>query len=393
MRKKSFGFLAWFCSTAGALLGAGFTAPMGLDMDAPAGERTVWMGLFFLAVFLGGAIGLNLGLALDRRRRVIRSRFWLPTCLASAALLFAAGFGGQLLFMRSHEEVTIPSAADVVLLLDASSSMDSSGCSVPRTEAACQFVDSLDEDCRLQVISFASTVLDQSPMLEMDAQGKQTLKEMIAEIDSIGNTDFNAPLRQARDTLNGLGRQDCGKAVILLTDGEGDLDRDVVSEYSMDEIRVMTIRISSVPWLDTRAKKLVALAENTGGFDTQLTPGRDGSVNTDEMLEAFQKAFQSAVEVRPAVSGGFLICSEGTSGYQFLVRTATLLVCAVLFGLGYFGRFQWKMAALSGAFGVVLSLLITLFSSGVMTGVHMTCLLLGGAYVTFETDSEEVIDV
>lgn len=398
MKKRSFGLLAWLCSLAGALLGMGLTAPMGLGMDAPASERAKWMGLFFLAVFVGGFLGLNLALALDRRRKALRPRLWPVSFLLSGALLFGAGFGGQLLFMRAEEEVTTPSETDMVLLLDASGSMDAY--SVPRTEAACQFVDSLDKDCCLQVISFTCRedlpALDQSPMLEMDRQGKDVLKEMIAGIDHQGGTDFNAPLRLALDTLDKEGRRNCGKAVIMLTDGYGedmpDLDKKLTDDYLDDEVKLMTIRISDSDDLSGAPEDLVEMVEETGGFDIWLEPDRDGGVDTDDMLDAFQEAFQAVTETRPAVSDGFLTGSEETSGYQLLIRTATLLVCAVLFGLGYFGCFQRKMV-LNLLSGLVLSVLISLLGADAAAGGAMTCLLLASAYVTFEMDEGEVINV
>lgn len=398
MKKKSFGLLAWLCSVAGSLIGAGLAIQMDLDVDAPAEERTMWMGLFFVAIFVGGFLGLNLGLALDRRRKVLRPRLWPVSFLLSGALLFGAGFGGQLLFMRAEEEITIPTEVDLVLLLDASGSMDIY--TTPRTEAACQFVDSLDEDCRLQVISFTcrgdQPAMDQSPMLEMDSQGKDTLKEMIAGIDHQGGTDFNAPLRLALDTLDKEGRKKCDKAVIMLTDGYGedmpDLDEELTDDYLDDEVKLMTIRISDSNDLYGAPEALVEMAEETGGFDTWLEPNRDGSVDTDDMLDAFEEAFQAVTEMRPIDSDGFLISSEETSVYQLLVRTATLLVCAFLFGLGYFGRIQWK-AILNLILAAVLSVLISQLEVDTIIGAAMTCLMLAGAYVTFVVEEGEVIDV
>ena len=68
--------------------------------------------------------------------------------------------------MVTREEVVVSTdKVDMVLLLDASSSMDSASHDAPRTEAASQFVDAVGEDNRLQAVSFASTVLDSTDLL------------------------------------------------------------------------------------------------------------------------------------------------------------------------------------------------------------------------------------
>lgn len=142
----------------------------------------------------------------------------------------------------------------MVLLLDASGSMDMSGYSHPRTQAACQFVDSLSVDCRIQAVSFAAIVLHRSPLSDMDGSGKAVVKDFIQNVDSIGPTDFNAPLRAALDTLAQEGREGCHHAVLLLTDGEGDLSNDVIRSYQNSGVKVFTIPIgasgapSGLPW-------------------------------------------------------------------------------------------------------------------------------------------------
>ena len=50
--------------------------------------------------------------------------------------------------------------------------------------------------------------------LYMDSTGKQELKDFIASIDSIGQTDFNAPLRLAVDTLTAEARPDVNLSLI-----------------------------------------------------------------------------------------------------------------------------------------------------------------------------------
>ena len=147
-----FGVLSWIFSLAGALLGSQLVAAVYDNVNGPMEH----------ALYIGGFAGLSLSLCFGRWR-ARRPRGWLISFILCGALIFAAGAGGQALFMVTREEVVVSTdKVDMVLLLDASSSMDSAGYDAPRTEAASQFVDAVGEDNRLQAVSFASTVLDLS---------------------------------------------------------------------------------------------------------------------------------------------------------------------------------------------------------------------------------------
>lgn len=394
MNRRTFCISATLGSLVGAALFALLITPQNFDALSTAGERIFWVGGFFLAVFAGGFAGLHLTLHFSRKYKIQRSRFWIPAFLLACVLLFGIGAGGQALFMYSKEEVLVPASADMVLLLDASGSMDASGYTQPRTDAGCQFVSSLSDDNRLQAVSFAGTVLDSTSLVNMDAQGKNTLTQFIQGIDSVGATDFNAPLRQAMQTLNQYGRADCGKAVILLTDGDGDLDSDVIKTYLSSDVKVFTIRISSDSHLSPDARALADFATDTGGFDVQLTPAADGTVNAADMLKAFQDAFQATSETRVNMSKDLLVYAEQTSFWQFLLRVIVFILCAVLIGIGYFGQFSLKSSIANGVCGFVSAVLVTLLNgSSYGVCVAVICLLMTTAFVSLDMKGEDVYDV
>ena len=394
MNRKTFCISAVLGSLAGAALLALLITPRNFDALSTAGERIFWVGGFFLAVFAGGFAGLHLTLHFSRKYKIQRSRFWIPALLLACALLFAIGAGGQALFMYSKEEITVPASADMVLLLDASGSMDSYGYTQPRTDAGCQFVNSLSDDNRLQAVSFAGTVLDSTSLVNMDTQGKNTLTQFIQGIDSVGATDFNAPLRQAMQTLTQYGRADCGKAVILLTDGDGDLNSDVINMYLGSDVKVFTVRISSDTALSPDARALADFAVDTGGFDVQLKPAADGSVNAADMLKAFQDAFQATSETRVNMSKDLLVYAEQTTFWQFLLRVVVFILCAVLIGVGYFGQFSLQLGIANGACGLASAVLVTLFNgSSYGLCVAVICLLMTTAFVSLDMKGEDVYDV
>ena len=394
MNRKTFCVSATLGSLVGAVLFALLITPRNFEALSTAGERIFWVGGFFLAVFAGGFAGLHLTLHFSRKYKIQRTRLWIPAFLLACVLLFGIGAGGQALFMYSKEEVLVPASADMVLLLDASGSMDSSGYTRSRTDAGCQFVNSLSDDNRLQAVSFAGTVLDSTSLINMDTQGKNTLTQFIQGIDSVGATDFNAPLRQAMQTLSKQGRADCGKAVILLTDGDGDLDSDVIKTYVGSDVKVFTIRISSDTYLSSEAQVLADFAADTGGFDVQLTPAADGTVDAADMLKAFQDAFQATTETRVNMSKDRLVYAEQTSFWQFLLRTVVFILCAILIGIGYFGQFSLKLLVANGVCGLVSSVLVTLLNgSSYGLCVAVICLLMATAFVSLDMNGEDVYDV
>lgn len=393
MRGRKMQFGAWAGSLCGALLAAAVMAPGNWELDTSTG-LILWSGLFFLAVYLGGWIGLRVALRYNKKYMVAYPPRWAVSAILAGAMLFGIGAAGQALYMYSRETVDIPAKVDMIMLLDASGSMSEQGYELPRTDAGCQFVDSLDEDSRLQAVSFAAMVLDRSQLLVMDDSGKTALKQFITGIDSIGMTDFNNPLTEAREILHSQDREEANKAVLLLTDGEGDLDRRMVQSYLEEGIRVYSVRIDDSTSLSFRAQALADFAAATGGFDTQLIPGPDGSVDPADLLDAFQNAFQSTKEDRTAMSGNLLICSRSATVWEFVVRAVTLMLCAAAFYFGYFGQARIRPLLLHGGIGLMLAACLSAFGIAAY-GVSATqlCLTVAAGYVALELEQREEMDV
>ena len=359
------------------------------------GERALWMGAFFLVVFVLGFVALQLAMAIYKNYRVERPGLWWAAFLVTCVLIFGIGAGGQYLFMFSREEVVIPAEVDMVLLLDASGSMETGGYSGPRTDAACQFVDSLDESSRLQAVSFAGTVVDSTALLPADSANKDQLKQMIRTIDASGTTDFNEPLTLAMNTLNSQGRPNCNKAVILLTDGQSTLDSSVVDQYLNTDIRVFTIRISNVSSLTAEEQALVDFATNTKGFDAHLMPRSDGSIDTSAMLQAFKDAFDATSETNVNMRKGLIVCSqEGVTMWQFLIRVLVMVLCAVVIGFGYFRRISPAAVLSSAVMGLSAAVLVTaLDGEGIFVCTLVTVLLIETPFVFLELRREDQLNV
>ncbi len=395
MNKRKFNWFQSGVCAVGTLLALAFMEIQREVATDISEGRALWVGAFFLMVFVFGFIGLQLAIITDKKYKVERPSKWWMFFLIACVMIFGVSTVGQYLFMYSKEVVPSTSDVDMVILLDASGSMESSGYEDARTEAACKFVDSLSDDCRLQAVSFAGTIIDESQLLVMDSSGKDTIKKMISNIDAAGSTDFNEPLREAMKVLNEQGRKNCNKAVILLTDGQGNLNSQLVNDYINSDIRVFTVRISSFSGSDALSKALIKLADDTNGFDKQLVPDVNGNIYMDDMLEAFKKAFDAVSESIVSMKEDLLIyAQDGITLMQFIIRLMVMALCSIIISIGYFCRFD-RSSVISGVvMGVVTAVLVTVFEKfGYYPSAISTCFLIGTAWVFMDEQEGDVYDV
>lgn len=397
--------MAWVLSAGLAAAACILLNPGRWIPEQTALQRIIWSGIFFAALFAAGFIGLTIGLSLHRRYRIRRSVNWLPVAVLCACLIFGAGAGGQALFMRSQtERIYHPSPADVVLLLDDSSSMELKGYDLPRTEAACRFIDSLDENVRLQIVAFSGISREYAPLTVADDAGREQLKEAVRNIDLTGTTDFDQPLENAVKNLQENGRAEAGKAIILLTDGEASLSNEVYAKVKDSGILFFSVRITDEAGQSAAAAVtagdavttpdtpdlLIRLAADTGGSDTELHPGQDGSVSTDELLKAFQNAFAATTETISTVPDGLLVLTPEISPYQWVVRVITILLCAVLIAIGYFGGTRPVQIILNLVCGALFAGSIFLASGRYLIVAVCAGILLGSAIVLLQVSGDDI---
>lgn len=383
--------MTWILSAVPAFLAALVLDPGRLIPEQTQMQRILWSGGFFLLIYLAGFLGLSIGLAiLSRIRgfRVRRSGNWLLVFLLGAVLIFGAGAGGQALFMRSEAvDEYHPTPVDVVLLLDDSSSMELYGYDGARTEGTCLFVDSLDENVRVQVIAFSGLVREYLPFTTADDAGKEQIKEGVRNIDLTGLTDFDLPLTAAAQSLTENGRADCQKAILLFTDGEASLADETVQKVIGSGAKLFCVRISGSDQTDEISadmRKLADLAVQTGGADIVLEPAADGTVNAEDLLTAFQTAFAAVVETIRVVPDGLLAVSAGITTYQWIIRVITILLIAVLTGIGFFGRIRPLPLILNLVSGAAFAIAIGAAGGQYLLVAVCGGILLGSAFVVLQ---------
>ena len=314
-----------------------------LEQEMLAQEYPIlWTGACLSLPLLAGYVGSHLGNAFSRSTKILfpsAHPLRLVLCLAAA---FGLGAGGQVLYSLSWNEVS--EEVQVVFMLDGSNSMQDFQADCQ--EAASTIIDSLDEHYEVQVVSFASLVLDATDFLIMDDAGKAEAITFIETMDIVGGTNFDNAFQFARQSLEGKENP----AVIMLTDGDAPLSDDLISDYTAANIRVYTIRIENDFALAENVDKLIGFADASGGMDTFIEVDHGGSVDQKEILAAFDEAFAS--------SGGLVMADRlllaGSCPEPMFVYLAVRLIVFGLFGLAA-AYFHYGKLPAAYLFGNILS--------------------------------------
>lgn len=402
--KKRFSVIALLISAAGAALGffsGGLVAALLGNVCNYSVENVVKIitsGYCAAAAVFFGYLGLRLGLWLDAGKyRIVNPR---PMVTVAALLLaFAAGALGQTLYCLENQSYlsTVQvsgemSGAHIVLLMDESSSMNSyvDTCK----EAACAFVDELNEDFSLQFMAFSYDVKDRntSQFLPMTDKNKEVVKDVIRNAYDMGGTDFDLVLAKALDTLSDHADPDYKSVVILLTDGADYIDDSATRQtLSSDDVAFFTVRITMDDQLaqqDPAVQALIDLADE----DFVLTTGVYGDLKTGDVIKALQDAMSIAgtkqiTKWKLVLTTKSVWTGEETGIHQWIARLAMCAALSLIAALAYCGSLNLVQALINltvgAGCGVVLQLLPPV-------GIAVFLVLCMGAFVRLEEVTGDV---
>lgn len=359
--------------------------------DNPFG-RILWSGLFFSVPLLCGVAGSYLSELIHRRKfSVKRTGRRLVSVALAAVLGFGIGAGGQALYMLSITESEERQAVDLVLLLDGSGSMQDK--KEDCFQAAEDLIRGMEEENRMAAAAFAAVVLGNTDLTDMDETGKDELTEFIRGIDIVGGTDFEAPLNLAADLLLDQKAEGRRQAVILLSDGEGPVSEETEKRYISEDIALYTVRIVSDDEIRPDEQRVIDLAQNTGGSDTEIRAGEDGSVRVEELLEAFRGAVNRTGGAE--MSDRMLVYGETGKGFLWcaFIRILVCLLYAVLAGYVYYRKMNRTQLAGNLISGMILAVLIIVsgqlgLGSPLLSAVFF-CVLIFAAYATYDPEEGE----
>lgn len=345
---------------------------------------SIGVGILFLAISLVGFIITRIVIKLRSDKMNIQASKRHPAVIAAALLLaFAAGSAGQYIYAKEKE--TIIEDTDIVLLIDCSGSMttikdDCYG-------AACKLIDSMDSTCTVKIISFAGDIgcefrtdfekaFEQTEFINADQKGKQELNDFINNIDIIGGTEFNYPLKAAHKYLDGRKNN---KAVIMLTDGVADVDSSIADTYKNSDITLSTIRISS-GYENLYSVSIGDIAKKTGGFDKEILYDSSGNVDYSEVLEAFEDAFDASRN--ETVCRGNIVFGDSTEPLKLTVQIAAYVILSLIISVLYYGKNKIVFFAVSAVLGAAVAAAAVLGDSEILVCIA-AAVLISGAYTIY----------
>lgn len=370
------------------------------------------LSIFSKATFSGtmtqaAAVGLSLTLplltafitmhisALSNKRMKIRiPRFASVLSVAVILFSFAAGFAGQILYSLKTEDTepdisTVDINSDIVIMLDDSGSMyiDPDTANITRS-AAISFVDSLPSSSRCGAGIFSHRVGEFQDLVQLDIQGKNTIKDFFSNAYLGGATDFDSALIAAYDCLMNHKDENTNKAVIFITDGDALISDSTKSKYLDNGIKLYSIRISSS---QTLADDLVEFAENTGGSDF-LIDSDSGTIADEKQLTDAFTTITTEVEIEKTIesTNGLIIYDEDISFYKVIIRFITILLIVILAQLLYFGH----ISALSGvgvlisAVGATASMTVAPLIPSLWISSFIVAALMYTVFASLDTESE-----
>lgn len=151
--------------------------------------------------------------------------------------------------------------ADVALVIDSSGSMSWNDPNNIRLSAAKSFVSNMKATDRVAVVDFDGY----SRLATGLTSDQNTINTAIDTIDSSGGTNIGGGVSVALQQLKNSDKSKI-RAIILLTDGDGDYDANLTTELSSLGIRVFTIGLGS----SVNTTLLTSIAESTGGKYKQI---------------------------------------------------------------------------------------------------------------------------
>ncbi len=357
MKKTKFNWLmlglSAGCSLIGILFCLGVYETM---MYEDTVGRVIWSGCVFTIPLLAGLIGVCIAEQIYRRHgiNVVKKGHRFISFLLAVVLGILLGGGGQILYMFQVEKHTeqVKENSCVSILMDGSSSMEE--CRNVCINAAEQLIDGMDQGSAVQITLFASKVLDYTPLLYMDDIGKDQLKQFVRSMDTVGGTDFDAPLRQALDMLTAFPDFKDRKSVILLTDGKAEISNKIKASYLEKQIPLHSICIHETG--GEEESPLKAFVGKSGGKFIALQKSKNGTLDMNELLSALQYVYESPEKTVSMGSSLLVFGSEGMDILRLLLRFIVFAIYGLAVTLVYYYRFGFSNLIANGLIAVLMTI-------------------------------------
>jgi Ca-activated chloride channel family protein len=216
--------------------------------------------------------------------------------------------------------------ADLVVVLDRSGSMDGSKLQDAR-QAVLQLIDRLTAQDRLAVVTYSSGVEIVSPLVFMDADHRDHVREAVLRIHSGGGTNLGGGLQQGIATLLHTQARDRQRKVILISDGlanEGITDPQVLGAMAAGAVeRNYTVSTVGVGY-DFNEILMTTIADHGAGRYYFLEDPMAFARVFEKEFQAARNVAAAGMEIRVPLKNGLQVTHAG--GYPVHIKDG----CAVV---------------------------------------------------------------
>lgn len=306
--------------------------------------------LLFVIPMTAGFLTMQLVLLFQRKKYNLQTKGAFVRFVAVLLVTAVLAAVSQLLYCFEWQTYSTEKVIEnktkgshVVLLMDISGSMkdERSAC----IDAACELVNSLDENTSMQFIAFAGTVepRNKTAFLNLTPDNKLVVQDVIRNVKMEGGTNFNYPLEEAMDTLIQNQDPDYRSMILLLTDGREATVNAQNKQKLRDNSQIELFSLRVVPanaTISKEEKELMELAVK----DFPLEQQKDGSLDMSTVLQTFKTAINhKKVEVewhKKLAMGSDVVFGSDNQGYWWRAVTQIVMftLYSVLLSVAYYGK-------------------------------------------------------
>jgi Ca-activated chloride channel family protein len=219
-----------------------------------------------------------------------------------------------------------PAAADLVIVLDRSGSMEGAKLRDARL-AVMRLLDQLNAEDRLALVTYANDVRTQAPLMSMNAANRRRMASIVEQVFAGGGTNLGGGLERGIDTLMQAPTTDRQRKVILISDGlanQGITDPKALGRMASAAVEnyfsISTVGVG----LDFNETLMTAIADQgAGSYHFLENPGTFAQV-FDKELKASRQVAATDVGIHIPLVPGVRLVSAGGYPIRYEAQTAVV---------------------------------------------------------------------
>lgn len=232
----------------------------------------------------------------------------------------------QFIYGLGYKATQSPDIDDYIILIDHSGSTAETDPQNERFSSVEAFVQELDNQHQIMIKVFNDTIVGSFPMEYVTAQTEDKISEFFQTVSQTerGGTDIQLALL---DALENSADSERSTALLLLSDGESFVDRDLISHAYLDrKIPIYSVAFANIGFSGRRI--LNNLADDTGGYYYEITELSDLNGTVKNMISMTRN--RNILEPRRGQDKNSILHTIERIGFLCLLGITTLIIMGVL---------------------------------------------------------------